>query len=73
MKKMLSIVTPCFNESENVEALYEEIKKVIGGMSDYAYEHIFIDNASTDGSYEILRNIARRALVFRSNFLPEFP
>ncbi|MBN8656167.1 MAG: glycosyltransferase family 2 protein [Anaerolineae bacterium] len=52
--KMISVVTPCFNEEENVDELYERIKSVMLGL-DYQYEHIFIDNASNDGTQQKLR------------------
>jgi len=57
--KKISIVTPCYNEEENIEELYEQIKKVMGSQK-YEYEHIFIDNASTDRSVEILRELASK-------------
>lgn len=46
--KFISIVTPCYNEEENVEVLHERIKDVFRSLHQYRYEHIFIDNASTD-------------------------
>jgi glycosyltransferase involved in cell wall biosynthesis len=52
--KMISVVTPCFNEEENVNELYDRIKSVMLGL-DYQYEHIFIDNASNDGTQQKLR------------------
>jgi polyisoprenyl-phosphate glycosyltransferase len=55
----ISIVTPCFNEEENVQELYERIQKVMAGLN-YQYEHIFIDNASTDKTIEFIRDLARR-------------
>jgi glycosyltransferase involved in cell wall biosynthesis len=55
--KTISIVTPCFNEEENVEALYSQVKQVFEGLKGYNYEHIFIDNASTDRTVAILRKI----------------
>jgi glycosyltransferase involved in cell wall biosynthesis len=55
--KRISIVTPCFNEEENVQELYDRIKKVMAAF-DYDYEHIFIDNASTDRTVELLRALA---------------
>jgi polyisoprenyl-phosphate glycosyltransferase len=54
--KTISIVTPCFNEEENVQELYDRIKNVMAGF-DYNYEHIFIDNASTDRTIELLREL----------------
>ncbi len=56
---LVSIVTPCYNEEENVEEVYLRIKKVFESLDGYQYEHIFIDNASTDATVETLKNIAR--------------
>ena len=55
--KTICIVTPCFNEEENVQELYERIQKIMKNL-DYKYEHIFIDNASTDCTIELLRGLA---------------
>lgn len=54
----VSIVTPCFNEVENVRDLYTQIKAVMAEIDDIEYEHIFIDNASKDGTISILRQLA---------------
>jgi glycosyltransferase involved in cell wall biosynthesis len=59
MKKLISIVTPCFNEEENVREVYQQVNNVFDEIKDYAYEHIFIDNASTDRTVEILKEIAK--------------
>ncbi len=56
--KRISIVTPCYNEEGNVEELHARIKQVMAGLPEYDYEHIFIDNASQDGTVAALRNIA---------------
>jgi glycosyltransferase involved in cell wall biosynthesis len=58
MAKMISIVSPCFNEEDNVEALHEAVKKVFEGLPGYTFEHIFIDNASRDQTQAILRKMA---------------
>ena len=56
----ISVLTPCYNEADNVEALYERVKAVFDGLGAYAYEHVFIDNASTDGTAGILRRLAAK-------------
>jgi glycosyltransferase involved in cell wall biosynthesis len=58
MKKLISIVTPCYNEEENVKLLYNEVKMVFDKLTEYDYEHIFIDNASKDKTVSILKEIA---------------
>ena len=57
--KLISIVTPCYNEEENVEAVYSEVKQIFENLKDYRYEHIFIDNASKDKTVQILKGIAK--------------
>jgi len=56
----ISVVTPCYNEEENVELLYKKVKDVLNGLKEYDYEHIFIDNASTDNTVNILKGMAAR-------------
>jgi len=57
--KLISIVTPCYNEEENVEEVYRQVKDVFRKLKKYRYEHLFIDNASTDSTVEKLRALAR--------------
>jgi glycosyltransferase involved in cell wall biosynthesis len=56
--KKLSIVSGCFNEAGNVEELVARVAKVMSALPQYDYEQIIIDNASTDGTQEILRKLA---------------
>jgi glycosyltransferase involved in cell wall biosynthesis len=56
--KKISIVSGCFNEAGNVEELVARVAKVMGSLPQYDYEQIIIDNASTDGTQEILRKLA---------------
>jgi glycosyltransferase involved in cell wall biosynthesis len=58
--RTVTILTPCFNEAENVRTLYERVRAVFQPLSEYKYEHLFIDNASTDDTVAILRDIASR-------------
>ena len=46
--KKISITTPCFNEAGNIKLLAEAIANVAAKEKGYVFEHIFIDNASTD-------------------------
>lgn len=54
----ISIVTPCYNEEENVELLYQEVKSVLEQRGSLEYEHIFIDNCSKDRTVERLKILA---------------
>ncbi len=53
-QKLISIVTPCFNEEDNVDDLCDRIKVVMESVP-YEYEHIFIDNASTDSTVQRIK------------------
>ena len=56
----LSIVTPCFNEELTVKECYLRTKDVMASkLPDVAYEHIFIDNSSTDQTIGILHEIKK--------------
>jgi glycosyltransferase involved in cell wall biosynthesis len=56
MKKLISIVTPTFNEERNIEELSKQIEFQMKNTS-YDYEHIIIDNASTDNTQNLIRKI----------------
>jgi polyisoprenyl-phosphate glycosyltransferase len=56
--KTISIVTGCYNEEQNVEELYSRVRAAMASLGRYRYEHIFIDNSSTDRTVELLKRIA---------------
>lgn len=53
----LSVIIPCFNEEQNVEALIAELRLVLDGL-DLTSEILVVDDASTDATPEILRRLA---------------
>jgi glycosyltransferase involved in cell wall biosynthesis len=56
--KTISIVTHAYNEEDNIEAMYLAIRAIMQVYPQYGYEHLFIDNHSTDTTAAILRRIA---------------
>ena len=59
-KTLVSVITPCFNEEPNLEECHRALAAVFAReLPDCELEHIFCDNASTDGSVEVLRRLAR--------------
>lgn len=74
--KKISVTTGCYNEEEMVRDVYEEIKKIFVGLEGrYEYEHIFMDNCSTDKTLSILKDIASndkrvKVLAYSKNFGP---
>ena len=58
--KKISVVIPTFNEIENAKPISEAvISEIQNNLPDYDYEILFIDNDSTDGTREVLRELAR--------------
>lgn len=76
MKKKISIITPCFNEEENIRDCYQAVKALFDNeLKGYAREHIFADNSSTDRTVDILREIAAsdrsaKVIINARNFGP---
>ncbi len=58
--KTISVYTACYNEEENVEELYNRVRAQMAKVGRYRYEHIFIDNNSSDRTVAILKRIASR-------------
>lgn len=56
--KLISVVTPCYNEEGNVRELATRIREAFAKLPGYRYEHIFIDNASKDSTPKLLREMA---------------
>ncbi|HYC36891.1 MAG TPA: glycosyltransferase family 2 protein [Usitatibacter sp.] len=57
--KTISIVTPCFNEEQSIRECYDTVKRIFDAeLPGYRREHIFCDNASSDRTVDILRDIA---------------
>ena len=55
----ISVVTPCYNEEVNIWECYRAVKEIFDKeLPQYAREHVFCDNASTDKTVAILREIA---------------
>lgn len=62
-KKLLSIVLPVFNESENLELFYQQLVRVIDEIEAiYDTEIIMVDDGSRDSSWKIITLLAQRDL-----------
>ena len=69
---MLSVVIPLYNEEPSLEKLHQELVEVSSAQG-YSMEIIFVDDGSTDGSWQVIRRLAEqdsrvRGIRFRRNF-----
>ena len=56
--KTISVMIPCYNEVENAELMANSIVNVFNeALPQYDYEIVFIDNCSTDGTRDVIRNL----------------
>ena len=67
----ISIVVPLLNEQDNIGPLYEQITQTLTDV--YDYEIIFVDDGSSDNSFDILAELQKadagiRVICFRKNF-----
>jgi glycosyltransferase involved in cell wall biosynthesis len=74
--KKITVMTPCFNEESGISDCYFKVKDFFeNSLPSYNYEHLFIDNCSTDNTVEILRSLAKsdkrlKVIVNSRNFGP---
>ena len=67
--KKISILVPCYNETENVEPMSSALLKLFNTeLNKYDYEIIFIDNASSDGTKNKLINICNNNKKIKAIF-----
>jgi glycosyltransferase involved in cell wall biosynthesis len=58
-KKLISVVTPCYNEFHTVRDCFTTVRDIFAReLPGYDYEHVFCDNGSTDGTDAVLRELA---------------
>lgn len=72
MKITYSIVAPIYNERDNLPELYRRVKEVMDSTNE-PWELILVDDGSSDGSTEIIRELAKkdeqiRPIIFARNF-----
>ncbi len=67
-RKTVSIMVPCYNEEENVEAIASAIVTQMEALPQYDYELLFIDNCSTDHTRDLIRAICSQNPRIRAIF-----
>ncbi|WP_158071141.1 glycosyltransferase family 2 protein [Streptomyces sp. CB03234] len=70
---MLSVVVPCYNEAEVLTHTHARLTRVLAGLTGFTCEQIYVDDGSTDGTWDVLNSVAEehrsvRALRLSRNF-----
>ena len=73
MKKLITVIVPCYNEQESLPYFYEEITKVSKEMNDNDFEFLFVNDGSKDKTLEVLKELSKkdkrvRYISFSRNF-----
>lgn len=73
MKKLISLIIPCYNEEESIDKLYKEIIKVTKKLKETNFELLFIDDGSKDKTLKIVKKLSEkdnkvRYISFSRNF-----
>lgn len=73
MKKVLSVIVPCYNEEESIPLFYKEINKISEEMKEIIFEIIFVNDGSKDNTLKVLKKLNKkdkrvRYLSFSRNF-----
>lgn len=71
-KKLISVIIPIYNEEENIPVLMTEFRKVFSALPNYRVEFIFVNDGSTDNSWQKIEKLAQdkkiRGISFSRNF-----
>lgn len=58
MKKLISIIVPCYNEQEVLYLFFDEIRRVTDELTDYNFEFIFVNDGSKDNTLKICKQLS---------------
>src|ERR1700759_4079983 len=58
--KTVSIVIPCYNESEVIATTHAELDRCLGAAENYNFEFVYVDDGSRDRTVAILRELRKR-------------
>jgi dolichol-phosphate mannosyltransferase len=59
LKKKISLIVPAYNESGNIRRFVAAVSEVLSRLSGYDWKIVFVDDGSVDGSWEVIRAVAR--------------
>ncbi|WP_344499453.1 glycosyltransferase family 2 protein [Streptomyces enissocaesilis] len=62
---MLSVVVPCYNEAEVLAHTHARLARTLDRLVGFEYEHIYVDDGSVDGTWQIVESLAEGSRTVR--------
>ena len=59
-RKKITLIVPAYNEGENIDSFHKAVCAVIGGLDDYTWEFLFVDDGSRDNTWQVIKELAER-------------
>lgn len=59
-KKTISVLIPCYNESENIEPLHKALSEVTDKENAYQWEFLFVDDGSSDDTLQTIKKLSQK-------------
>lgn len=60
MKKLITVIIPCYNEERSIHYFYDEMERVAAEMQENDFEYLFVDDGSKDGTMQCIRQLRAR-------------
>ncbi len=60
MKKLITVIIPCYNEERSIRYFYDEMERVVAEMQENDFEYLFVDDGSKDGTMQCIRQLRAR-------------
>ena len=67
MKKLISILIPCYNEAQSLPILIPKLEDVANNLKQYDWEFLCVNDGSKDNTLEVLREL--RQIYKRVNYI----
>ena len=65
MRKLISVVVPCYNESEALPKFMEELEKIVAGMDYVDFQVVLVNDGSRDNTLEVMKKLAADSSIVK--------
>lgn len=65
MRKLISVVVPCYNESEALPKFMEELEKIVARMDYVDFQVVLVNDGSRDNTLEVMKKLAADSSIVK--------